>query len=100
MMGANVGPNPVLDQTGWRAAGTSTSGGRCRCFGPAMANTGDRITLFDAVDKQLGLKLEEKQVPTPVIVVDSVNQKPSEMRRVWLRPFLPFPLQPSLRWQW
>jgi uncharacterized protein (TIGR03435 family) len=34
------------------------------------------ITLFDAIDK-LGLKLEPVQVPLPVIVVDSVNQKPT-----------------------
>ncbi len=31
---------------------------------------------FDAiVDKQLGLKLELKQLPSPVVVVDSVNEK-------------------------
>jgi len=35
------------------------------------------ISMFDAVDKQLGLKLEPKMLPNPVIVVDSVNQKPS-----------------------
>jgi uncharacterized protein (TIGR03435 family) len=38
----------------------------------------DIVSIFEAVDKQLGLKLEEKQIPTPVIVVDSVNQKPSD----------------------
>jgi uncharacterized protein (TIGR03435 family) len=43
-----------------------------------MADQADRISIFDAVDKQLGLKLEEKPVPTPVIVVDSVNRKPTE----------------------
>jgi uncharacterized protein (TIGR03435 family) len=37
----------------------------------------DGITVFDAVDKQLGLKLEPGKVPMPVIVVDSVNQKPT-----------------------
>jgi len=37
----------------------------------------DGITIFDAVDKQLGLKLELQKLPTPVIVVDSVNQKPT-----------------------
>jgi hypothetical protein len=35
------------------------------------------ITVFDAVDKQLGLKLEPQSVPIPVLVVDSVNQKPT-----------------------
>ena len=37
----------------------------------------DGITLFDAIDKQLGLKLEEQKIPTPVIVVDQVNEKPT-----------------------
>jgi uncharacterized protein (TIGR03435 family) len=35
------------------------------------------ISLYDAIDKQLGLKLEHREVPTPVVVVDSVNQRPS-----------------------
>lgn len=35
------------------------------------------LTIFDAVDKQLGLKLALEDYPTPVIVVDSVNDKPS-----------------------
>jgi uncharacterized protein (TIGR03435 family) len=38
---------------------------------------GDAITIFDAIDKQLGLKLQSKQVPTPVIVVDHANRKPT-----------------------
>jgi len=37
----------------------------------------DAVTLSDAIDKQLGLKLEEQKLPTPVIVVDQVNQKPT-----------------------
>jgi uncharacterized protein (TIGR03435 family) len=45
-------------------------------LGP-MASTGDRITIFDAIEKQLGLKLEQRQVPTPVLVVDSVNRTPT-----------------------
>ena len=35
------------------------------------------ISLFDAIDKQLGLKLESGKAPMPVIVVDSANQKPT-----------------------
>jgi uncharacterized protein (TIGR03435 family) len=35
------------------------------------------ITLFAMVDQQLGLKLEPGRVPAPVIVVDSVNQRPT-----------------------
>jgi uncharacterized protein (TIGR03435 family) len=37
----------------------------------------DGISIFDAVDKQLGLKLERGKVPQPVIFVDSVNEAPS-----------------------
>jgi uncharacterized protein (TIGR03435 family) len=36
----------------------------------------DGISLFDAVDKQLGLKLEAGKIAVPVLVVDSVSQKP------------------------
>jgi uncharacterized protein (TIGR03435 family) len=35
------------------------------------------ISIFDAVDKQLGLKLEPGKVPQPVIFVDSVNEAPT-----------------------
>ncbi len=38
----------------------------------------DGITIFDAMDKQLGLKLEAQKAPTAVIVVDSVNEKPTD----------------------
>ena len=37
----------------------------------------DAITIFDAVDQQLGLKLEQRSVPAPVLVVESVNQTPT-----------------------
>jgi uncharacterized protein (TIGR03435 family) len=35
------------------------------------------VSIFDAIDKQLGLKLAIQHVPMPVIVVDSVNEKPT-----------------------
>jgi len=76
MMGAQVGPNPVLDETGLKGAWNFDVRWSLGLIGPAADTTG-RITIFEAVDKQLGLKLEQKQVPTPVIVVDSVNEKPS-----------------------
>lgn len=37
----------------------------------------DGISIFEAVNKQLGLKLELQDVPVPVLVVASVNRKPS-----------------------
>lgn len=45
-------------------------------FGGGM-NGQDRITFQDAVDRQLGLKLADITVPTPVIVIDSVERKPT-----------------------
>ena len=38
----------------------------------------DSVTLFEAIDKQLGLKLELTKVPMPVIAADSVNEKPTD----------------------
>src|SRR5262245_44329364 len=44
-----------------------------------LASAGSEgISIFDAVDKQLGLKLEQQNMPSPVIVVDSVNLKPTD----------------------
>jgi uncharacterized protein (TIGR03435 family) len=39
--------------------------------------TGD-LTLFEAVDKYLGLKLAEQKYPMSVVVVDHVNRTPAE----------------------
>jgi uncharacterized protein (TIGR03435 family) len=45
---------------------------------PLMQKAGaDGITIFDAVDKELGLKLERQTAPRPVLIVDSVDQKPT-----------------------
>jgi uncharacterized protein (TIGR03435 family) len=78
MMGASVGSNQVLDETGLKGNWNFDVKWSWQSNGPIMASPGDRISIFEAVDRQLGLKLEEKQIPTPVIVVVSVNQKPSE----------------------
>jgi uncharacterized protein (TIGR03435 family) len=68
--------NPLVDQTGlkgnwdfdlhWTSIGLLTRAGA------------DGITLFDAVDKQLGLHLEAGKSPMPVVVVESVSQKPTD----------------------
>jgi uncharacterized protein (TIGR03435 family) len=48
-------------------------------FRGALAQAGsDGITIFDAVDKQLALKLESQKAPAPVVVVDGVNQRPTD----------------------
>jgi uncharacterized protein (TIGR03435 family) len=78
MIGTSLGATPVTDETGLQGNWSFDLKYSMRMFGPMMgANAEERITIFDALDKQLGLKLEEKPVPTPVLVVDSVNQTPS-----------------------
>ncbi len=47
-----------------------------KALGPLTA--GDTTSIFDAVDKQLGLTLEERNVPRQVLVIDQVNRKPAD----------------------
>jgi uncharacterized protein (TIGR03435 family) len=61
---------------------------------PASIQTvGENIPIFDAVEKQLGLKLELSTVPMPVIVVDKVNQKPTENSPEAMKSFPPLPTE-------
>jgi uncharacterized protein (TIGR03435 family) len=86
---------PVLDATeiegGWdfaltfsRNAGMTMGGGRGgeagRAEGPmpsASEPTG-AFTLFEALEKQIGLKLQMQKRSMPVIVIDHLEQKPTE----------------------
>jgi len=66
-------PKPAVDQTGLQGAWDfdihfSMQG--------QTANS-DAVTVYQAVEEQLGLKLEAKAAPVPVIVVDSVDEKPT-----------------------
>jgi uncharacterized protein (TIGR03435 family) len=54
----------------------------------------DGISIFDAVDKQLGLKLEAGKVSQPVIFVDSVNQAPTP-NSADIAKFMPPPPAPE-----
>jgi uncharacterized protein (TIGR03435 family) len=67
---------PVVDQTGLEGEWDFNIHYTFR--GQATANAADLITIFDAVDKQLGLKLELTKAPMPVILVASANRKPTE----------------------
>jgi len=71
---------PVVDQTG--VQGTYTFN---LAWAPAVpgdpANPPDPAagpTLFEALDSQLGLKLESRKLPRPVIVIDRVEREPVE----------------------
>ena len=44
----------------------------------AASDVADGATVFDALDKQLGLKLEERKQPMPVIVIDHIERVPTE----------------------
>jgi uncharacterized protein (TIGR03435 family) len=78
MIGVDLGTNPVVEGTGLKGAYNFDLRFTLTFMGPMGANGAERITMFDAVEKQLGLKLEQRPVPTPVLVVDSVNRQPSE----------------------
>jgi uncharacterized protein (TIGR03435 family) len=66
---------PVVDGTGLKGAWDFDIKWTRR--GQLQRAGADGISIFDAVDKQLGLKLELQTAPRPVLIVDSVNQKPS-----------------------
>ena len=82
----------VVDQTGVQGAWDFTFK-----FTPkvpaALATTGEVIPLFDAMEKQLGLKLEAATVPMPVIAVDSVNRKPTANAPDVAQSFPPLPTE-------
>jgi uncharacterized protein (TIGR03435 family) len=70
---ADVGINPLVDET--ELKGTWDFDLK---FSLALGPDNNGTTIFDAVEKQLGLKLEPIKAPLPVIVVDSVNRKPTD----------------------
>jgi uncharacterized protein (TIGR03435 family) len=67
--------NPVVDSTGLKGAWDFEI--KFHSKGRAARAGADGITIFDAVDKQLGLKLEARTSPLPVVAVDSVDEKPT-----------------------
>jgi uncharacterized protein (TIGR03435 family) len=77
MMGVSLGPNAVIDGTNLKGNWNFDLRFSMGLIGPTMPDGAERISIFSAVEK-LGLKLEEKQVSTPVLVVDSVNRTAGE----------------------
>jgi uncharacterized protein (TIGR03435 family) len=84
----------ALDKTGLEGKWDFT----IRWTPPALlARAGaDGISIFDAVEKQLGLKLEAGKVPQPVVFVDSVNREPTP-NAADISKFLPPP--PALEFE-
>jgi len=75
----NTHPGLILDRTGLsgkydfalEAAATGLSG-----LFPGPQPEPDGPSLFEALEKQLGLKLEKKRIPFDVLVVDSLDRTP------------------------
>ena len=77
---------PVVDATGLSGAfdftlsfsgiGVTQGGGR---GGPSVASDPDgSLSLAEAIEQQLGLKLVEEKRPIPVLVIDHVESKPTD----------------------
>jgi uncharacterized protein (TIGR03435 family) len=68
--------NSVVDLTGLKGAWDFDLG--FTAYDRFSVPGSDGISLSDAIDKQLGLKLEQHKLPAPVLTVDSVNRRPTD----------------------
>jgi uncharacterized protein (TIGR03435 family) len=53
-------------------------GGAPSASAPEASDPNGALSLFDAMTKQLGLKLELRKRPAPVLVIDSLERKPTD----------------------
>ena len=74
MLGFNLGDGPVLDQTGLE--GSWSFKVRWSPVGIRPVR-GDNGSTLNAINEQLGLKLQQESVNTPVIIVDHVDENPT-----------------------
>jgi uncharacterized protein (TIGR03435 family) len=58
--------------------GTPARGGDAGQGVPAAADPVVGSTIFESIEKQLGLKLESQKRMLPVIVIDHLEQKPTD----------------------
>jgi uncharacterized protein (TIGR03435 family) len=68
--------DPVVDLTG--LGGTWDFDLKWNSRSRRLASGVERTTIFAAVDQQLGLKLKPESAPATVIVIDQVNEKPTD----------------------
>lgn len=76
MVGSGLGGNPVLDKTDLDGKWNFDLRWSTQYAGLAMGSAAEHTSLPEAIEKQLGLKLEQQPVPAPVMVVESVNEVP------------------------
>jgi uncharacterized protein (TIGR03435 family) len=60
------------------AASASADGSASGDAAPAVSDPSGAISLTDAFPKELGLKLEQKKEPVPVLVLDHIEETPTE----------------------
>jgi uncharacterized protein (TIGR03435 family) len=58
-------------------AGPAADAGATAAATPMAADPSGGLSLFDALERQLGVKLELRKRPIPVLVIDSVQEQPS-----------------------
>jgi uncharacterized protein (TIGR03435 family) len=68
-------PGPIYDSTGLK--GTWDFDLKWSNRVQLATASGEGISIYDAIDKQLGLTLGKQLSPIPVIIVDSVNETPT-----------------------
>jgi uncharacterized protein (TIGR03435 family) len=80
-----AGMDRFVASRGGGGGGAGGGGGRGgEVSGPAVSGAVEAsdpsgaVTLFDAIEKQLGLKLEKQKRPASVLVIDHVEQKPTD----------------------
>ena len=54
------------------------NGGQGNAASGAAGDPSGAISLYEALSKQLGLKLEMQKRPLPVLVIDHAEEKPTE----------------------
>jgi uncharacterized protein (TIGR03435 family) len=73
----NFSPIGLL-QMGQLGGGRSGDPGQAASGAPTASDPNGALSLFDAVNKQLGLKLEMQKRPVPVLVIDHIEEKPTD----------------------
>src|SRR6185436_894060 len=82
----------VVDQTGLKGSYNLTVSYTPK-FPAGMPTTGEAVPLPDALERQLGLKLEPTTAPMPALVVDSVNRQPTPNSPEAMKSFPPLPTE-------